>query len=99
MPGALGIEAILQAMQVYALQVNLGKQFKSPRFGQVLNHKISWKYRGQITPENKKMSLEIHISAIEFETDQVKIIGDASLWKEDLRIYEVKDIAICLLES
>jgi PfaB family protein len=99
MPGALGIEAILQAMQVYALQLNLGKQFKSPRFAQVLNHQINWKYRGQITPENKKMFLEIHISQINHEADRVTVIGNASLWKENLRIYEIKDIAICLLES
>jgi PfaB family protein len=99
MPGALGVETILQAMQVYALQLNLGKQFKSPRFAQALNHQITWKYRGQITPENKLMSLEIHIKDIETEPDIIKIIGDASLWKENLRIYEITDIAICLLEA
>ncbi|AOY80727.1 PfaB family protein [Moorena producens JHB] len=99
MPGALGVEAILQAMQVYALQLDLGKSFKSPRFGQVLNHQITWKYRGQITPENRKMFLEVHISSIEVENEQLKIIGDASLWKDNMRIYEIKDIAIGLLEA
>jgi PfaB family protein len=99
MPGALGVESIIQAMQAYALQLDLGKSFKNPRFGQAINHQISWKYRGQITPENHLMSLEVHISKIEVESDRITIIGDASLWKEDLRIYEIKDIALCLLEA
>jgi 3-hydroxymyristoyl/3-hydroxydecanoyl-(acyl carrier protein) dehydratase len=30
MPGSLGIEAMLQAMQVYALEMDLGKHLKSP---------------------------------------------------------------------
>jgi len=99
MPGALGVEAILQAMQAYALQLDLGRQFKSPRFGQLLNHQITWKYRGQITPENRKMYLEVHISKIDVAPERVTVIGDASLWKDNMRIYEIKDVAICLLES
>ncbi|GAB1545025.1 hypothetical protein NUACC21_77010 [Scytonema sp. NUACC21] len=99
MPGSLGIEAILQAMQVYALQLDLGRQFKSPRFGQVFNHEMTWKYRGQVTPENHKMYFEVHISKIDVNNERVIIVGDASLWKDNMRIYEVKDIAISLLES
>ena len=99
MPGALGVESIIQAMQAYALQLDLGKSFKNPRFGQAINHQITWKYRGQITPENHLMSLEVHISQIQVEPDCITIIADASLWKEDLRIYEIKDIALCLLEA
>jgi hypothetical protein len=86
-------------MKVYALQLDLGRQFKSPRFGQVINHQITWKYRGQITPENRKMYLEIHISKIDVGDERINIIGDASLWKDNMRIYEVKDVAICLFES
>ncbi|MUH01815.1 short-chain dehydrogenase, partial [Scytonema sp. UIC 10036] len=99
MPGSLGIEAIMQAMQVYALQLDLGRQFKSPRFGQVLNHEMTWKYRGQITPENRKMYLEVHISKIDVNNEQVIVVGDASLWKDNMRIYEVKNVAISLSES
>jgi 3-hydroxymyristoyl/3-hydroxydecanoyl-(acyl carrier protein) dehydratase len=99
MPGALGVEAILQAMQVYALQQDLGQTFKSPRFGQVINHSTTWKYRGQITPANRKLYLEIHLSTIQREAGIVTLIGDASLWKENMRIYEIKDLAICLKEA
>jgi 3-hydroxymyristoyl/3-hydroxydecanoyl-(acyl carrier protein) dehydratase len=99
MPGSLGVEAILQAMQIYALEQDLGRHLNSPRFEQVLDHEIVWKYRGQITPDNKHMHLEVHISSIDTRDEQVTIIGDASLWKEDLRIYEVKQATIRLLEA
>lgn len=99
MPGALGIESIIQAMQTYALHLDLGKTLKNPRFAQAINHQITWKYRGQITPENNLMSLEVHISKIQIESEKITIIGDASLWKEDLRIYEIKDLALCLVEG
>lgn len=99
MPGSLGIEAILQAMQVYALQFDLGKQFKSPRFVQLIDHQIIWKYRGQIPHGHTEMYLEVHISKVDITPNKVTLIGDASLWKPNLRIYEVKDIALCLVES
>ena len=35
MPGSLGVEAILQAMQTFALQQDLGKDFVSPKFVQL----------------------------------------------------------------
>ena len=65
MPGSLGVEAILQAMQVFALQQDLGKDFKSPKFVQLPNHKTVWKYRGQILLHVKEMHLEVHIKTIE----------------------------------
>lgn len=101
MPGSLGVEAILQAMQVYALQLDLGKHLKSPRFAQLIDHEIIWKYRGQIPqPEvHTDMYLEVHLSKVEISNDKVTLIGDASLWKPKLRIYEVKNVAVCLLES
>ncbi len=99
MPGSLGVEAVLQAMQIYALEQDLGRYLNSPRFEQVLDHEIVWKYRGQIIPDNKRMHLEVHISEIDARDEQVTIIGEASLWKENLRIYEVKQAAIRLSES
>jgi PfaB family protein len=101
MPGSLGIEAILQAMQLYALQLDLGKHLKSPRFEQLIDHEIIWKYRGQIPqPEDHtEMYLEVHLSKVESGKDKVTLIGDASLWKPNLRIYEVKNVAVCLFPS
>ena len=99
MPGSLGIEAMIQAMQVYALHLDLGKHLKSPRFIQLLDHKTVWKYRGQIPPDQPEMYLEVHLSKIEIHSDKIMVIGDASLWKPKMRIYEVKDLAICLVSQ
>ncbi len=99
MSGSLGVEAILQAMQIYALEQDLGKHLASPRFEQALDHQTIWKYRGQVVPDNESMQLEIHISNIAIKDEQVTIVGDASLWRDRLRIYDVKQVAIRLLES
>jgi PfaB family protein len=99
MPGSLGVESILQAMQVFALQQDLGGAFRSPMFCQRLHHRILWKYRGQLIPTDDRMVIEVHIKSVEHEPERVSIIGDASLWKNDIRIYEVTDAAICLEEA
>ncbi|MCL1112610.1 3-hydroxyacyl-[acyl-carrier-protein] dehydratase FabA [Shewanella basaltis] len=98
MPGSLGVEAIIELMQTYAITNDLGAGFTNPKFGQILSD-IKWKYRGQINPLNKQMSLDVHISAVKDENGKRIIIGDANLSKDGLRIYEVKDIAICIEEA
>lgn len=99
MPGSLGIESILQAMQVYALQQDLGIEFKSPAFVQVPNHKTVWKYRGQILLSVKEMHLEVHIKTIETRELQLIMIADAFLWNDNMRIYQVTDIALGIEEA
>ncbi len=96
MPGSLGIEAILEAVQLFALAQGLGLHLEAPHFGQAIEHEIVWKYRGQILQDNKKMYLEVHISQVTQTEQAVTIIGDASLWKDGMRIYEVKELAIHL---
>jgi len=98
MPGSLGVEAIIELLQCYALNNDLGKQFKNPRFI-TSTTKVEWKYRGQITPVNKKMNLDIHLKEIIKTDTEVRLIGDANLSKDGLRIYQVKDIILSLIES
>ncbi|MFT5914694.1 MAG: PfaB family protein [Bacteroidia bacterium] len=99
MPGSLGVESILQAMQVFALQQDLGKDFKSPKFVQVANHKTVWKYRGQILLSVKEMHLEVHVKAIEKRGSQLVMIANAFLWNDKMRIYQVTDIALGIEEA
>jgi PfaB family protein len=99
MPGSLGVESILQAMQVFALQQDLGKDFKSPKFVQLANHKTIWKYRGQILLPVKEMHLEVHIKSIEKRGNQLAIIADAFLWNGKMRIYQVTDLALGIEEA
>jgi len=99
MPGSLGVESILQAMQVFALQQDLGKDFKSPKFVQIANHKTVWKYRGQILLSVKEMHLEVHVKTIEKRDSQLVIVADAFLWNDKMRIYQVTDIALGIEEA
>ncbi|VAW38157.1 Enoyl-[acyl-carrier-protein] reductase [FMN], inferred for PFA pathway [hydrothermal vent metagenome] len=97
MPGSLGVDAIVQAMQIYALDQDLGGHLHNPHFTHVEEHEVVWIYRGQITPGDGQMLLEVDITNIESTPKQVTIRGNASLWKTGMRIYEVKEIAIRLV--
>jgi 3-hydroxymyristoyl/3-hydroxydecanoyl-(acyl carrier protein) dehydratase len=99
MPGSLGIEAILQAMWYYALELDLASDFASPRYTPLPNHRIVWKYRGQILPSDQLMQLEVHISRIERHSARLVLVGDAWLWNGDRRIYAVRDAGIAITDS
>ncbi len=99
MPGSLGIEAILQAMQVYALHFGLGKQLRSPRFGLLSGKPLVWKYRGQIVPAQKRMQIEIHLNQIEESPQRVVMDGSASLWADHVRIYEIDHATLVISEG
>ncbi len=99
MPGSLGVEAMQQALQAYALQTGVGRDFRSPRFAHALDHNTVWKYRGQIVPDNQDMSLELHIAKTETAPGRITLHAEASLWKENLRIYEVKSLALSVVET
>ena len=96
MPGSLGVEAIHQAIQVFALQQGLGEGLSNAGFQQAGENQTVWKYRGQILQEDPMMNLEAHIKSIEKKDGKVRIVADANLWKGDLRIYEVTDLALVI---
>ena len=98
MPGSLGVEAIIELMQTYALKNDLGKDFTNPRFIAPTTL-VKWKYRGQITPLNKHMTLDVHLTDIIRTDGEVRLVGDANLSKDGLRIYEVKDIVLSIIEA
>jgi 3-hydroxymyristoyl/3-hydroxydecanoyl-(acyl carrier protein) dehydratase len=99
MPGSLGVEAILEAMQVFALQQDLGRELQNPRFDLVPDQTMDWKYRGQILQKTKMMKLEVHLTRIERFASEVRVMGEASLWADRIRIYELKNVGIRLVEG
>jgi len=98
MPGSLGVEAILEAAQLYALHAGLTKDFRSPVFGISLDRPMTWKYRGQILPSHRQMKVDVHITAVEQAEGQVTLLADASLWADATRIYEIMNAGVCLRE-
>ena len=100
MPGSIGVETIMQALQAYAIETGLGADFDNPHFAQLDGgHKISWRYRGQILSDSDKSHVEANIKEIRREPGRVVVIADASLWRDKLRIYEVTDIGLTIVEG
>jgi 3-hydroxymyristoyl/3-hydroxydecanoyl-(acyl carrier protein) dehydratase len=90
MPGSLGIEAMFQALKVYAT-----KQFPGTASTEIVTGQIiKWSYRGQVLPHHQRMQLEVHLNKVE-EMGKTKVYtGDASLWADDSRIYTVRNLKI-----
>ena len=61
--------------------------------------KVAWKYRGQIIPSTKYMQLELHVKNMIKNEKQVVLTADAYLWRENLRIYKISDIALGISET
>jgi 3-oxoacyl-(acyl-carrier-protein) synthase/3-hydroxymyristoyl/3-hydroxydecanoyl-(acyl carrier protein) dehydratase len=87
-PGSLGIEAMIQLLQFFLLETDAGKGMKNPRFEPLMiGRELSWKYRGQVIPENKVIRCEIDITEVGRDDRGVYAICDAYLWVDQLRIY------------
>lgn len=99
MPGSLGLETVVQAIQAYALQAGLSQGLRAPRFGLVENHELVWKYRGQVLNDSRNVAVEVHITKIERTAGAILISADASLWKGTLRIYEFKNVGVRIVDT
>ena len=98
MPGSLGLEAMLELLQVYALWLDLGASLHSPRFDHALDQ-TRWKYRGQITPADARINVELHVRAIEHTPQGLVLRADAELSKDGLRIYTVTGLGLALVSA
>lgn len=100
MPGSLGIEAILEAMQAAVLAGMAGNGLRPDHFGLAPGEApLHWRYRGQITPRNTMMELEVHLRPMERRADGAVLAGDASLWVDSLRIYDINHIVLGIYEK
>jgi 3-hydroxymyristoyl/3-hydroxydecanoyl-(acyl carrier protein) dehydratase len=98
MPGSLGVEAMRAALGgcVYARVDPSGAVL--PALGTPVDVPTRWRYRGQILPDDLRagapLHLEVHVTEQEIDATRVWARGEGSLWKGDLRIYEVQDLAV-----
>jgi 3-hydroxymyristoyl/3-hydroxydecanoyl-(acyl carrier protein) dehydratase len=100
MPGSLGVEAMLQCMQIYALSNDLGAGLRSPRFALPAGSQLmSWRYRGQVTQQHQLFEGDVQISDQRATPEGILLVGDASVWIDGLRIYETRNAAIRLLDA
>ncbi len=94
-PGSLGIEALLQLLQFYLIDSGVADAFESPRFEPIsIGSPLTWKYRGQVTPKNRLITSVMEITEVGADEAGPFVVGKGSLWCDGLRIYEVEDMAM-----
>ena len=99
-PGSLGVEALLQLLQFFMLDTDMGDGLDYPRFEPLLiDAPLTWKYRGQVTPRNALITSLMEITEIGGDERGPFVIGTGSLWCDGIRIYEVQNMGMRLVES
>jgi 3-hydroxymyristoyl/3-hydroxydecanoyl-(acyl carrier protein) dehydratase/1-acyl-sn-glycerol-3-phosphate acyltransferase len=99
-PGSLGIEAMIQLLQWLMLEKGLDEGIDKPRFEAIaLGQEMSWKYRGQVIPENERISTTLELTEIRREAGGVLALADASLWVDGKRIYEASGLGMRIVSG
>ncbi|MEU5715849.1 beta-ketoacyl synthase N-terminal-like domain-containing protein [Streptomyces sp. NPDC020403] len=94
-PGSLGIEAMCQLLQYHLLESGAADGVPRPRFEPVLpGRETVWTYRGQITPANRLIRVDMDIVESGTDTRGPYAVADASLWGDDTCIYRVRGLGM-----
>ncbi|WP_280216544.1 beta-ketoacyl synthase [Nocardia neocaledoniensis] len=97
-PGSLGVESVIHAVQEWLVDASHAADMADPVFRIPADLPFSWRYRGQFLPTDGTVELEAHIKALRRGPRGVTAVVDGSLWKPGLRIYEVTDLAVELVD-
>ena len=96
-PGSLGVEALLQLLQFFMLDTDMGDGLDNPRFEPLMvDAPLTWKYRGQVTPTNTLITSLMEITETGSDERGPFVIGTGSLWCDGIRIYEVQNMGMRL---
>jgi 3-hydroxymyristoyl/3-hydroxydecanoyl-(acyl carrier protein) dehydratase len=90
MPGSLGVEEILQAFKA---AIHAITRSNTP-VTLALDVDLKWKYRGQVLQNHKEMQVDVHFKNQQVMNGIKVFTGDANLWAEDIRIYEIQNLAL-----
>jgi 3-hydroxymyristoyl/3-hydroxydecanoyl-(acyl carrier protein) dehydratase len=96
-PGSLGLEALIQTLQFYAIQRGIGGEFKQPCF-ETAPQSI-WKYRGQVTPLNRRIETEVRVTGVERIAEGYLIQAEGWLWADGVRIYQMPQFGLVVSEG
>ena len=99
-PGSLGIEAMIQLLQWYMIERDLGKHIANPRFTCLgLEKPMQWRYRGQVIPENSIITTTMEIMEVGQDEIGVFARASASLWVDGKRIYQANDLCVHIVKT
>ncbi|MBI3689747.1 MAG: hypothetical protein HY239_03480, partial [Mycolicibacterium aromaticivorans] len=94
-PGSLGLEAMQQAARAAVRLAGLAGAGDEFEFEPVaLDQTFSWKFRGQVTPTNKRTKSEIEILSTQSDDGGVLAVFDGRFWCDDLCIYETRGMGV-----
>lgn len=97
-PGSLGIEAMCQLLRYYMIERGLTDGIPSPRFEPVmLDQEVTWKYRGQITPKTRLITVEMEIVAVGEDVTGRWAVAEATLWGDDTCVYRARGLGLRVL--
>jgi 3-hydroxymyristoyl/3-hydroxydecanoyl-(acyl carrier protein) dehydratase/1-acyl-sn-glycerol-3-phosphate acyltransferase len=100
-PGSLGIEAMLQVLQLAMLKLGMADgPWAKGRFEPIaVGADQHWKYRGQVLPRNRKVTTLLDLIRVGEDERGRFAVGDASLWVDGLRIYEAKGLGMRIVRD
>ncbi len=94
-PGSLGLEAMLQTLQVYLLRQGKDRGIDNPRFECIaLDLPHRWRYRGQVLPHHRRVHTTLEITAEGSDERGYFAVAEGSLWVDSQRIYEASGLAV-----
>jgi 3-hydroxymyristoyl/3-hydroxydecanoyl-(acyl carrier protein) dehydratase len=94
-PGSLGLEAMIQALQLLMIERGMGAGLASPRFEPIATGtRMTWKYRGQVVPENRIVSVDVALTAVDRGERGPFALADGSLWVDGKRIYHARELGM-----
>jgi acyl transferase domain-containing protein/3-hydroxymyristoyl/3-hydroxydecanoyl-(acyl carrier protein) dehydratase len=98
MPGSLGIEAMIQLLKVYARERFAGLA-QTHRFqSATVNQPHQWQYRGQVTPSNVKVAVEVTVTSVD-DSSEPTIVADGLLSVDGRVIYSAKSVSVRLVKE
>lgn len=99
-PGSLGLEALLQLTGTMALRRGLDAGMRAPRFESVvLGRPIEWKYRGQVLPSSRLVTLEAEVTELISDGRGPGVVAVGRLFVDGLCIYEASGLGVRLIDE
>lgn len=99
-PGSLGIETMLELLKVAMIERDLGHGIENPRFEPIaVGRLVEWKFRGQVLPEHDRITIDLVLVETGQDERGVFANADASLWVDDVKVYEVKSLGMRVVSA
>ncbi len=96
-PGSLGVEGILQLIQLHMLHAGMAEGLSNPRFEPCLpDRSTEWHYRGQVVPDDDKVVFDIEILEQGRTDTGCYVEAEGRLWVNGKKIYQVPRIGMRL---